>query len=120
MTRDFAAATRFYADVFGYTYTEIGDGFEYRTVEVDGHTVGGIGVLPDAVPPTCRRTGGCTSRWPTPTTRWRAPSSSAPPCCARPQDMPYGRHADIADPQGADAQRHHAGGRVPPVPRRRP
>ena len=102
MTRDYAAAKDFYAAVFGYTYTEIGDGgFSYSTIEVDGTTVGGIGGMPAEVPAavpahwrvyfsvddadaavaTVNRLGGSVLR----------PAA----------DMPYGRFADVADPQGA-------------------
>jgi predicted enzyme related to lactoylglutathione lyase len=106
MTRDYAAAKTFFADVVGFTYTEIGaasdaGGFEYSTAELDGDTVGGIGTMPAEVPaqvpPHWRvyfavedcdaavahveKLGGSTLR--------------------PPADMPYGRHADVADPQGA-------------------
>jgi hypothetical protein len=102
LTRDYEGAKEFYATVFGYTYTEIGDGgFQYATIEVDGNTVGGIGALPEQVPaevPPHWRTyfavddadaaaehvvklGGAVQR--------------------PPMDMPYGRHADVSDPQGA-------------------
>ncbi|HEY2271814.1 MAG TPA: VOC family protein, partial [Jatrophihabitantaceae bacterium] len=50
-TRDYAGAKDFYTAVFGFTYTEIGDGgFHYSTIEVDGQTVGGLGDLPPDVP----------------------------------------------------------------------
>ncbi len=51
VTRDYDAAKQFYAAVFSYTYTEIGDGgFQYSTIEVGGNTVGGLGTLPAEVP----------------------------------------------------------------------
>jgi hypothetical protein len=102
MGRDYDGAKKFFADVFDYTYTEMGgDDFQYAAIEVDGNTVGGIGTLPDDVPAQvpphwrvyfavddCDATvakvtelGGSVLRPPT--------------------DMPYGRHADVADPQGA-------------------
>jgi predicted enzyme related to lactoylglutathione lyase len=102
MTRDYARAKAFLAEVFGYTYTDMAaGGFEYSTIEVDGTTVGGVGALPvevpEHVPPHWRvyfavddcdaavakveELGGAVLRPPT--------------------DMPYGRHADVADPQGA-------------------
>ena len=102
LTRDYAGAQPFYASVFGYTYTEIGgDDFRYSTVEVGGNTVGGLGALPDevpaAVPPhwlsylavddvdalveRAVALGGAVQR----------PAA----------DMPYGRHAGLADPAGA-------------------
>ena len=57
MVGDFAEASRFYADVFGYTYTDIGGGAAYSTVELDGKTVGGIGdveLAGEDVPPHWR------------------------------------------------------------------
>ena len=45
LTGDYAAARGFYADVFGYTYTDLEDGVPYATIEIDGTTVGGIGDL---------------------------------------------------------------------------
>ena len=102
LTRDYDAAKEFYSAVFSYTYTPMGaGGFDYSTIEVDGNTVGGIGVfppdVPDEVPP-----------------HWRiyfavddadasvAKATSLGGSVLRPPtDMPYGRHADLADPQGA-------------------
>lgn len=102
MTRDYAGAKAFLAAVFGCTFTDIGgDAFDYSTIEVDGTTVGGVGTLPpdvpELVPPHWRvyfavadcdqavarvaELGGAVQR--------------------PPMDMPYGRHADVADPQGA-------------------
>ncbi|GAA3627834.1 VOC family protein [Microlunatus ginsengisoli] len=58
MTGDYLAGKEFYATVFGYTYTEIGDErFSYSTVELDGRTVGGIGTaaeVGEGVPPHWR------------------------------------------------------------------
>jgi uncharacterized protein len=102
MTRDYAGAKEFYAKVFGYTYTEMGDGgFNYATIEIDGNTVGGIGDLPAGVPQDVPP-------------HWRV-YFAVEDCDAAvdlvtelggsvlrpPMDMPYGRHADVADPQGA-------------------
>jgi predicted enzyme related to lactoylglutathione lyase len=102
MTRDFARAQQFFADVFGYTYSDMsGEGFQYATIEVDGRTIGGIGALPAEVPAevpahwrvyfavdNCDdavdhivKLGGNVTR--------------------PPEDMPYGRWADVTDPQGA-------------------
>lgn len=102
MTRDFAAAKDFYATVFGYAYTDLSsDGFEYATIEVDGTTVAGMGVLPAEVPAQAPA-------------HWRVYFAVADADAAvealtqaggsvlRPaSDMPYGRHADVADAQGA-------------------
>ncbi|HEV7205191.1 MAG TPA: VOC family protein [Jatrophihabitans sp.] len=102
MTRDLPAATQFYASVFGYTYTDIGDeNFVYSTIEVGGQTVGGIGQLPAEVP------ANVPPHW-----RVYFAVDDADATVARvtelggavlrpPMDMPYGRHADVADRQGA-------------------
>ena len=52
MTRDYQAAKAFYAAVFGWTYTEIGDGgFRYSVVGNGAQdNVAGIGQLPDQTP----------------------------------------------------------------------
>jgi predicted enzyme related to lactoylglutathione lyase len=103
MTRDFDAATKFFTDVFGYTYTDMsGGGFVYATAEVDGNTIGGVGQLPDFVPAQVPP-------------HWRVyfAVDDADAAVAKvtdlggsvinpPQDMPYGRHAAVADPQGAN------------------
>jgi len=58
MVGDYQSGKEFYAAVFGFGYTEIGDeGFAYSTVELGGRTVGGIGAassLGDGVPPHWR------------------------------------------------------------------
>jgi predicted enzyme related to lactoylglutathione lyase len=102
MCRDYAAAKDFFAAVFGYAYTDLGGGnFDYSTIEVDGNTVGGIGALPAEVPAQVPP-------------HWRVyfAVDDCDKSVARavelggavqspPQDMPYGRHADVLDPQGA-------------------
>ena len=101
MTRGYDAAKEFYAAVFGYSYTELGGGdFQYSTIEVSGNTVGGLGTLPAEVPAQVPP-------------HWRvyfavddadeavAKAVSIGAEVLRPaEDMPYGRHADLADPQG--------------------
>lgn len=48
MVTDYGAAQKFYADVFGYTYDEMGgEGFTYATIAKNGETVAGIGVADD-------------------------------------------------------------------------
>ncbi len=102
MTRDFGAAQDFYAQVFGYTYTDIApEGFDYATIEIDGNTVGGIGTLPPEVPAHVPP-------------HWRVYFAVDDADAAVEKvtelggtvvlpatDMPYGRHADVTDPQGA-------------------
>jgi len=101
LSRDADAAKAFYAEVFGYTYGSMGDDESYSMIEVDGNTVGGIGAMPEGIPADVPP-------------HWRAyfsvedADAAAEKAAAlggkvlsAPQDMPYGRHADIADPNGA-------------------
>jgi hypothetical protein len=101
MTHDYEAAKDFYATVFGYTYTEIGGGdFKYSTAEVGGQTVGGIGLMPDGsdeVPAHWRLYFAVDDADASVNEIVRLGGSVISP----PQDMPYGRHADVADGQGA-------------------
>lgn len=102
MTREYDTAKEFYSAVFSYTYTPMeAGGFDYATIEVDGSTVGGIGGFPAEVPADVPP-------------HWRvyfavddadaavAKAESLGGSVLRPAtDMPYGRHADLIDPQGA-------------------
>jgi predicted enzyme related to lactoylglutathione lyase len=101
MTRDYERARQFYADVFGYTYTDIsGDGFQYSTIEVDGKTVGGIGGLPAEVPeevPAHWRVYFAVDNCDDAVDHLVKLGGSV---IKPPEDMPYGRWADVADPQG--------------------
>jgi predicted enzyme related to lactoylglutathione lyase len=102
MTRDYEGAKRFYADLFGYTYTEMGgDAFQYATMELDGNTVGGIGRLPDDVPaqvPPHWRVYFAVEDTDAAVARVTELGGSV---TRPPNDSPYGRLADVADPQGA-------------------
>lgn len=101
MTRDLPAATQFYAAVFGYTYTDMGGGMNYSTIEVGGNTVGGIGLLPaevpEQVPPHWRVYFAVEDA----DAAVEKVTSLGGSVLRPPMDMPYGRHADVADPQGA-------------------
>lgn len=101
MTRDYSAALEFYAAVFSFSYTDIGAGFDYSTVEVSGNTVGGLGALPEAVPaevPPHWRVYFAVDDCDAAVEKVQSLGGSV----LRPAaDMPYGRHADVADPQGA-------------------
>lgn len=102
MTRDYQRAQDFYATVFGYTYTAMGDDtFQYATIELDGNTVGGLGALPAEVPaqvpPHWRVYFAVDDADAAVATVTRLGGSVLRPA----QDMPYGRHADVADSQGA-------------------
>ena len=100
LTRDVDAAKAFYADVFGYTFTEFG-GMGYFVIEVDGNGVGGLGGIPGSMPdevPAHWRTyfnvADCDA------STEKAVSLGAT-VLMPPTDMPYGRHADIMDPNGS-------------------
>ena len=102
MTRDYEGGRSFYGSLFEYTYTEMGDEtFQYSTIDLDGRPVGGIGTLPaevpEHVPPHWRvyfEVADCDAAVAKVTEL--GGSVLRPPA-----DMPYGRHADVADPQGA-------------------
>lgn len=102
LTRDYAAARDFYAAVFGWTYTDLSTGdFQYATFEVDGNTAGGIGTLPadvpDQVPAHWRNYFAVDDADAAVATAVGLGATVARPAA----DMPYGRHADLRDPQGA-------------------
>ncbi len=102
MGRDYDGSKAFFAGVFGYTYTEMGDdSFQYAGIEVDGNTVGGIGTLPPEVPaqiPPHWRVYFAVDDCDATVARVTELGGSV---LRPPMDMPYGRHADVADPQGA-------------------
>ena len=102
LTRDYDAVKQLFAAVFGYTYEELGSAdAPYSTISVDGHIVGGLGAMP----------AGAPTQLPP---HWRV-YFAVDDCDAAvdhviqlggsvlspPLDMPYGRFADVADPQGA-------------------
>jgi len=102
MGRDYEGAQKFFADVFGYTYADMsGEGFKYSMIEVDGNAVGGLGTLPaevpEHVPPHWRlyfAVDDCDAAV-------AKVTELGGKVLRPPMDMPYGRHADVADPQGA-------------------
>jgi hypothetical protein len=52
MTRDYEGAKTFYANVFGFTYDDVGGGYAYSTIKRagDGEVVGGLGELDASTP----------------------------------------------------------------------
>jgi predicted enzyme related to lactoylglutathione lyase len=102
MTRDYDRAKAFYAAVFGYTFTELGDdGFQYCTIDVAGRPVGGIGTLPADAPkevPSHWRVYFAVANADEALTK----AASLGGAILRPaEDMPYGRWGDASDGQGA-------------------
>jgi predicted enzyme related to lactoylglutathione lyase len=102
MTRDYDRAKAFYAAVFGYSYTELGDGgFQYSTIDLDGRAVGGIGTLAPEVPrevPTHWRVYFAVDN---PDEVLTMAASLGGRILRDAEDMPYGRWGDASDGQGA-------------------
>lgn len=101
LTRDVDAAKAFYASVFGYTYGSFGDMGGYSVIEVDGQGVGGIGELPADEPaemPAVWRTYFSVANCDESTAKAVELGGTV---AMQPTDMPYGRHADVIDPNGA-------------------
>lgn len=98
------AARRFYAAVFGYTYTEMEGEQGYATIDGagPGGTIGGIGALPADSP------SEVPARW----TVYFAVEDVDAACATAaehggattvpPTDTPYGRMAALQGPEGAD------------------
>ena len=96
-------ARRFYAAVFGYTYTPIDGAGDYTTIDGDGPggTVGGIGQLPASAPaqvPSHWRTYFEVADADEAADRTSAAGGTV---VVRPSDTPFGRIAVLRDPQGA-------------------
>lgn len=102
LTRDYRRAQDFYAQVFGWTYDEVGnDEFHYAAFQVDGRGAGGIGDLPPNLPDSVPA-------------HWRVYFEVDDPdetvdrvvklggvVRTPPEDTPFGRMAHVTDPQGA-------------------
>lgn len=101
MTRDFAAAKKFYGAVFAYTFGDMsGPGFTYATLDLDGRTVGGIGELGAKTP---------ADEQPAWSTYFAVSDTDAATARAvelggqvvsPPADSPYGRLAVLRGPSG--------------------
>jgi uncharacterized protein len=101
MTRDYDAARKFYAEVFGYEYEDVGDeSFKYSVLRLSGSPVGGIGeisaTMPAEVPPhwmpyfSVADTDEIIDR-----------AQALGGAVVMPaQDSPYGRMAILVGPQG--------------------
>jgi uncharacterized protein len=101
MTHDYERAKDFYATVFGYTYTAIGgDNFDYSTIELGGNTVGGLGGLPAEVPAEVPAHWRVYFAVDDADAAAQTATASGGSVVRPPEDMAYGRHADLADPQG--------------------
>lgn len=100
MVSDYQVGKDFYAEVFGYTYSEIGDEHgQYSTIELNGQTVAGIGpasLMGEGAPPHWRTYFGV--------------EDAAAACAkvvqlggtvvAEPFDTPFGTMAGVAGPAG--------------------
>jgi uncharacterized protein len=102
MSHDFAAAKKFYGEVFGYEFGDMSTpDFAYATLNVDGRPAGGIGAYPPGVP------AGIPGSW---AVYFGASNTDAAVARAtaaggalvhQPTDTPYGRMAMVTDDQGA-------------------
>ncbi|MEU3275246.1 VOC family protein [Saccharomonospora sp. NPDC006951] len=100
MTRDYAAAKRFYGDVFGYGFEDIEGDFTYAVLKVGGNIVGGIGEMgeetPAEVPPFWSAYFGVSDTDAAVEQVERLGGSLVRPA----MDSPYGRMATVTDNQG--------------------
>jgi predicted enzyme related to lactoylglutathione lyase len=102
-SRNAAAARTFFADVFGYRYTQVGDGetFDYTTFLVGEREVGGIMQMDASFP------AEVPSHWLTyfavddPDKAVAHAQELGGTVTRQPDDSPYGRIAGVQDPQGA-------------------
>lgn len=103
MTRDYEGAKSFYGNVFGHKYdvVEMPPEFQYSTFNVGADMVGGIGTLPAEVPaevpPHWNVYFGTDDADETIAAVTRLGGSVLQPV----MDTPYGRLAQVRDPQGA-------------------
>jgi len=106
LTRDFAAATAFYATVLGVELADMAGGEEagpaYKTINVDGSMHAGImdaaeGILPDGVPSVWTIYWGVDDTDATAAKAQELGGSVLAPAA----DTPFGRFAMLADPTGA-------------------
>lgn len=101
VTRDFDGALKFYADVAGYAYDDVSnDDGHYAMFKVGGDPVGGLGGMPpgvpDQVPPFWNVYFNVAD-----TDAAVAKAVDLGGTVAFPAtDMPYGRFANLVDPQG--------------------
>jgi predicted enzyme related to lactoylglutathione lyase len=101
-TRDYEAAKRFYAGVFGYDLQEVGDGqsFHYSLLNLGGNTVGGLGApaadTPADAPPSWLSYFAVDDTDATVAAAVTGGASIQVP----PHDSEYGRLAVLGGPQG--------------------
>jgi hypothetical protein len=96
LTNDAPAARDFYAEIFGvHVSAPISEDFDYTTIQVDGHDVGGIGAYGDDTPPHWRVYFGVADTDATAA----AVRAAGGRVDSSPADTPYGRMATFTDPQ---------------------
>jgi hypothetical protein len=101
MSRDLEAAKAFYATVFGYTYTAMGEDGGYFMLVVDGRPVGGIGALPAEVPAEVPAHWGLYFSVDDADKAAAHAAELGGTVSSPPADMPYGREVRLVDGQGA-------------------
>ena len=97
MTADYAAARAFYPAVFGVTVTEMGDGStQYSSMDLDGRPVAGLGAVDESAQPGWRIYFAVADTDATVADVERLGGSVVTAAA----DTPFGRMAQVADPQG--------------------
>jgi predicted enzyme related to lactoylglutathione lyase len=103
MTADSAAARRFYAEVFGFSFDELGpeagggEGMDYTTFSNGGNPLGGLGGTMEGMPTgwlTCFAVADTDAAVAT-------AQSNGGKVRMAPMDTPFGRFAMVEDPWGA-------------------
>lgn len=102
MSRDVTSARRFYQNVFGYEYGQMDNPeMDYTTIEINDRPVGGIydgkGVAPEGQPSSW---SVCFAVADTDDLVTKAEKAGAK-IITKPMDSPYGRFAQLTDPDGA-------------------
>lgn len=99
-TRDVPAARDFYAKVFGYVTTEI-PGMGYHTLDLGGQSLGGVMPMPPGIPPEVPAHWLVYFMVDDVDATVAAATAAGGAVLAPPMDIPYGRFAVLADPEGA-------------------
>lgn len=102
MTRGFEDNQKFYAEVFGYSYTDLSaEGFQYATFATAGDPAGGIGAYPADTPAEVPAAWGVYFGVRDTDATVAKAQELGGTLMDGPRDSPYGRMARLADDQGA-------------------
>jgi predicted enzyme related to lactoylglutathione lyase len=103
MTRDLAAATRFYGAAFGLTFEDLPDtpSGDYQIIKVSGNIAGGIWSMSDEVPAETPASWMVYFALDDVDAGFERAKELGGELLREPADSPYGRFAPVRDPQGA-------------------